>query len=183
MRRISLLIVLLSLLAPLSLAPSAPAAGKGCDIETIIAQAYQNASVPDGYSVSCLRKAQIAAANDADIATYSDVDQVLRAAIVKAGGKPKPIPQTPTAPETQPSRTGDAETTTTPTATKRTTTKPAPTRPTPTKTVTRSPQSLVDKPEGDSGGVPTPVIALGVVALAAVVAAALVELRRRRASP
>jgi hypothetical protein len=173
MRRISLLVVLPTLLAPFALAPSAPAAGKGCDIETIIAQAYQNATVSDGYSVSCLRKAQIAAANDADIATYSDVDQVLRAAIVKAGGTPKPIPQTPTAPETQPGRTGDADTTSTPATTERT----------PTKTVTRSPQALVDKPEGDGGGVPTPVIALGVVALAAVVAAALVELRRRRASP
>ena len=170
MRRISVLVLLPTLLAPLALVPSAPAARLSCNIETIIADAYQNASVPDGYSVSCLRKAQIAAANDADIATYSNVDQVLRQAIVKAGGKPQPIPQTPTAPETGPSTTsgsggGGSGTTT---------------RPTPTKTVTRSPQSLVDKPAGDSGGVPTPVIALGVVALAAVLAAAFVELRRRR---
>ncbi len=91
---------------------------------------------------------------------------MLRQAIVKAGGKPQPIPQTPTAPETGPSTTSGSGGTTT--------------RPTPTKTVTRSPQSLVDKPAGDSGGVPTPVIALGVVALAAVLAAAFVELRRRR---
>jgi hypothetical protein len=176
MRRICLLVLLPTVLAPLLVATPAPAAGKSCNVEAIIAEAYRSATVSDGYSVSCLRKAQIAAANDVDIATYSNVDQVLRQAIVKAGGKPQPIPQTPTAPETGSSGSGSGTSGSDSRSGTGTTT-----RPTRTKTATPSSVVLVDKPKGDSGGVPAPVIALGAVAVAAVVAAGVVELRRRRA--
>jgi hypothetical protein len=165
MRKIFLLVLSLAVLAGALSTGPADAATRPCNIVNVIAYAVHDGSVPEGYSLSCLYRARAEAAKDADLATYSDVDQVLRAAIVRAGGTPRPPTAVPTAGETAPSKTTGTATTTTPN---------------PTKNVTRSTAAL-ERPSGDGGELPAVVIALGVVAAAALVAAGVVELRRRRA--
>jgi hypothetical protein len=163
-----LVFCLLALLAPLTAAVPAGAATKPCNVVRILAQAVQGGSVPKGYSLSCLYRAKAAADQDPDLSTYTAVGSVLRAAILQAGGKPRPPANVPTQPE------GGGTKTTTP---GKTTTSGS----TPARTVVRATADVDGKPSGDGGDLPTPVIALGVVALAALVAAVTVELRRRRA--
>src|SRR3954451_20191755 len=105
MIRRSILLALLALLAPLTVAAPVRAATKPCNIVQLLAQAVQGDTALKGYSLSCLYKAKAAADADPDLSTYTAVGSVLRAAILQAGGTPRPPAQVPTQPETGPGKT------------------------------------------------------------------------------
>jgi hypothetical protein len=156
MRRVLLVLVLSAFAA----APPAPAAvTRACNEIEVIKAAVQNGRVPDGYPLPCLQQARRLVASDADFA-YTDADRAIRAAILRAHGTIEPIrpPATTTGVETgAENQTGT--------------------------TSTSADVASLDRPSGDGGGVPGPVIALGGVALVCAGAAAVVELRRRRSLP